>query len=102
MFTDEQRGRMHELFRSALEAERAKAPTRDTAGLYISDAAKAFPELDEAEVQQLALQEFHQNWFPLEPPDYTAEGRLYPLWFTDAAGWQRVRERPRSRRPRKR
>ena len=102
MVTDEQRERMHELFRSALEAERAEVPPRDTASLHISDAAKAFPELDGAEVQQLALQELHRNWVPVEQPEYTDEGRLYPLWFTDAAGGQRVRERSRRRRPRRR
>ena len=86
---------MHEIFQQALEETRSKAPTRDTACLHTYDILENFPSRIPEHVSDLALQEYHGHWYPVpgQSPRTTAQEIGWMIWFTDAAGYSRLRER---------
>ena len=87
---------MHEIIQQTLEEARRNAPTCDTASLHTPDILENFPRRIPELVSDLALQEYHGHWYPVpgQSPRTTAQEEIgWMIWFTDAAGYSRLRER---------
>jgi hypothetical protein len=86
---------MHAIFQRELAKVREETPPHDAARVQTADILEDFPRRIPEHVSDLALQEYHGHWYsvPGQSPRTTAQEIGWMIWFTDAPGYSRLRER---------